>query len=281
MIVALLLMAMMQDGPVQTAPPASTVDVSAYAETVRARQAQAAAQPRAEPEGPLLTRVEDCSNPAKRRPGEGEFECASRFRTDAWIRSVRPDEGRIDWEFSADQTPPAYPLVRTREDCAVAANRGPNEDEFDCALRVESSARPTGRYGRLGFRTGRADGEVPTWALDDPAGWERSECGAEGDDACRRQARNRLAMARAGVAAEPTAPGGASGDGQNCRMVMRRSESGFGGSLSRVCGDEAAVQDLLGRLDVPAQPQPEPCDRPGSLETQDAWIARCRALPPR
>lgn len=276
MIVALLFLALMQDGPVQTAPPASTVDLSASAGTVRARQAPAAG-----PEGPLLTRIEDCSDPARRRPGEGEFECASRFRTDAWIRSVRPDEGRIDWEFSADRAPAVLPPVRTREDCAVAANRGPNEDEFDCALRVESAARPTGRYGRLGFRTGRADGEVPAWALDDPAGWERSECGAEGDEACRRQARNRLAMARAGVAAEPTAPSGASGDGQNCRMVMRRSESGFDGSLSRVCGDEAAVQDLIGRLDIPAQPRPEPCDRPGSLETQAAWIARCQSLPAR
>ena len=284
MIVALLLMALMQDGPVQTAPPASAVDFSAYAEVVRAREAQAAdktAGDAADAEGPVLTAAEDCSVPGKRRPSETELECISRFRTDQWVRSVRPEqESAIDWEFSAERAAPVYPPVRTPGDCTVAANRGPDEDEFDCALRARRAPQGGEQVGRLGFRTGRADGEVPAWALSDPARWELSQCGAAGDDACRRQARNRLAMARAGVAAEPPATGsGASGDGQNCRMVMRRSESGFGGSLSRVCGDEGAVQDLLGRLDVPAQPRPEPCDRPGSLETQAAWIARCQALP--
>ena len=270
MIVALLLMALMQDGPVQTAPPASTVDFSVYAETVRARQAQATAQ--AAPG--VATRVEDCNDPARRLSGEEAFTCASRVRTEAWVRSVRGNENEIEWEPDAAD-------LQISERCRVAANREPNEAEFDCALRLSYALQGDERVGRLGFRTRRPNGEVPAWALDDPAGWERSECGTAGDDACRRQARNRLAMARAGVAADTPASGGASDDGQNCRMVMRRSESGFGGSLSRVCGDEGAVQDLLGRLEVPAQPRPEPCDRPGSLETQAAWIARCQALPLR
>ena len=270
MIVVLLLTALIQDGPVETAPRPLTVDVPADAEVVRAREAQAATQ--AAPG--VATRIEDCSDPARRRPGEEEFTCVSRLRTEAWMRSVQSNQNEIVPEPSAH-------AQRIAEHCAVPANRGPNEEAFDCALRLDSGTRPAGRYGRLGFRTGRADGEVPAWALDDPAGWERSQCGADGDDACRRQARNRLATARAGVAAEPPAAGGASDDGQNCRMVMRRSESGFGGSLSRVCGDEAAVQDLLGRLDVPSQARPEPCDRPGSLETQAAWIARCQSLPAR
>lgn len=135
------------------------------------------------------------------------------------------------------------------------------------------------RFGRLGFRTAeRADGVVPAWALDDPAGWEASQCGAAGDDACRRQARNRLAMARAGLAAETPAAGESPAAPENCRMVMRRSETGFGGSLSRICGDGAEIGTTLDRLGS-ARPAVEPCDRPASLETQAAWIARCRALP--
>ena len=197
MIVALLFMAMMQDGPVPTAAPASPVDLSAYAEAVRAREAQAAA-----PAGPRCT--------FGRRPISGP----------------------------GCPTPPA-----------------------------RAAADP--------------DAEVPAWALSDPARWELSECGAGGDDACRRRARNRLAMARAGVAAEVPAGGGSTGDGQNCRMLMRRSENGFGGSLSRICGDAAEAEAALDLLNAPLQPAAEPCDRPATLESQDAWIARCRALPPR
>lgn len=197
MIVTLLLAVLMQDGPVQTNPPASTVDISAYAEIVRAREAQAAAVP-----APVCT--------FGRRP------------------ISRP----------GCPTPPG----------PVAAD---------------------------------PDAEVPAWALSDPARWELSQCGAAGDDACRRRARNRLAMARAGVAAEVPASGGASGDGQNCRMVMRRSENGFGGSLSRICGDQSETEATLNRLEDSLRPAVEPCDRPATMESQDAWIARCRALPPR
>lgn len=197
MIFALLLVVLMQDGPVQTNPSASTVDLSAYAEVVRAREAQAATVP-----APVCT--------FGRRP------------------ISRP----------GCPTPPG----------PVAAD---------------------------------PDAEVPAWALPDPARWELSQCGAAGDDACRRRARNRLAMARAGVAAEVPAGGGSSGDGPNCRMVMRRSETGFGGSLSRVCGDAGEAEAALDRLNAPLQPVPEPCDRPATMESQDAWIARCRALPPR
>ena len=246
MIVALLLMALMQDGPVQTAPPASAVDFSSYAEVVRAREAQAAADPG--------TRCTFGGRPVS-SPG-----CPT-------------SDGRIDLTAPAASDQDANPWDALTE--AGLAQATPGEGGYS------RSAAAAG-LGRLGFRRAPgADGEVPAWALDDPAGWEASQCGAAGDDACRRQARNRLAMARAGIVAETPASGGAASDGQNCRMVMRRSESGFGGSLSRVCGDEAAVQDLLGRLDVPAQPRPEPCDRPGSLETQAAWIARCQALPVR
>ncbi|MDO9078009.1 MAG: hypothetical protein Q7U72_11260 [Brevundimonas sp.] len=198
MIFALLLVVLMQDGPVQTNPSASTVDLSAYAEVVRAREAQAATVP-----APVCT--------FGRRP------------------ISRP----------GCPTPPG----------PVAAD---------------------------------PDAEVPAWALPDPARWELSQCGAAGDDACRRRARNRLAMARAGVAAEvPTEAAGAGAAAQNCRMVMRRSDNGFGGSLSRICGDQSEAEATLNRLEDSLRPAIEPCDRPATLESQDAWIARCRALPPR
>jgi hypothetical protein len=169
------------------------------------------------------------------------------------------------------------------EICDSPVNRRVTESAFDCATRLERERRGPMRYGALTRAAGReADGEVPGWALADPARWEASQCGADGDNACRRRARNQLAMARAGVAAEPPAPtGGPAAAPQNCRTVMRRSESGFGGSLSRVCGDGAESEAALDRLEESLRPPVEPCDQPGALESQDAWIARCRALPPR
>jgi hypothetical protein len=128
--------------------------------------------------------------------------------------------------------------------------------------------------------------EVPGWALTDPARWERLRCGANGDEACRRAARNRLAVARASMAerAEPASP---SRPHENCRMVTQWSESGFGGSFTRVCGDGASVerareanQAMLDDLRERTEPRDEPCDRPMSHETQDQRIGRCRATPP-
>jgi hypothetical protein len=240
MIVALLLIAVMQDGPIRTAPEPPP---------------QESATPRADP-GPACTfGGRPVSSPGCPPPrSRVAFEAAPPQEP-----AEAPDEDENPWAE----------LNRSALGQAAAGEGG-----------YSRNAAP--RTGRLGFPTAdRTDGAVPAWALTDPERWETSQCGAAGDDACRRQARNRLAMARAGVVAETPASGGAAGDGQNCRMVMRRSESGFGGSLSRVCGDEGVVQDLLGRMDVPAQPRPEPCDRPGSLETQAAWIARCQALPIR
>lgn len=262
MIIALLLIAQLQDGPIRTAPEPPP---------------QASAAPSADP-GPVCAldgrpiTESGCPAPAATPGGSRD----NRLRAEV-SEERRERANALDREPAA----PAFPPVRTAEDCAVAANRGPNEDEFDCALRFRYAQRADERAGPSGFRTRRADGEVPAWALDDPAAWEASECGAAGDEVCLRQARNRLAMARAGMAAEAPASGGAPGDGQNCRMVMRRSESGFGGSLSRVCGDEAESAAALERLREATRPAVEPCDRPASLETQDAWIARCRALPIR
>lgn len=220
MIPLVLLLALLQDGPVPTAPPAPRSQVTSllsdYAATVEARQREIEA----------LDPVETC-------------------------RSV--------------------------------TNRRENETEFDCAVRLSYVQDSSRRDGRSRDDAGGEADAVPAWAFNDPARWETSQCGAGGDDACRRQARNRLAMARAGGVADPPATGGpASGADQNCRMVMQRSETGFGGTLSRVCGDAAAADELLRRRDpLPLQLAPEPCYRPASYETQATWIARCQALPPR
>lgn len=272
MILALLFAILLQDGPIQTAPVADATSQEGAATladpgprcTFGGRPIHSPGCPTPEgrtafvtrPEQPQMadagvTRIEDCRASATRRPSETETACVFRVRREAAARQAEASNEEDD---------------NPRE----AVNRSPSGQASIGEGSYSRNAAPA-----------PPTSEVPAWALTDPARWETSQCGAAGDDACRRQARNRLAMARAGVAAEAPTPGGASGDGQNCRMVMRRSESGFGGSLSRVCGDEASVQDVLGRLDAPAQPRPEPCDRPASLESQEAWIARCRALPPR
>jgi len=272
MIIALLLFALMQDGPIQTAPAADATPQQGAAAaadpgprctfggrpvhspgcpTPEGRIAFVAEPAQPQSPGGGVTRLEDCRASATRRPSETEFACIFRVRHEAAARQAEAanEEDANPWE-----------AVNLSPSGQASIGEGGNS-------RNAAAASP--------------ERGVPAWALTDPARWETSQCGAAGDDACRRQARNRLAMARAGVVAETPAPGGAAGDGQDCRMVMRRSESGFGGSLSRVCGDEGAVQALQGRLDLPAQPRPEPCDRPGSLETQAAWIARCQALPVR
>lgn len=251
MIVVLVLMALMQDGAVQTAPPASTVDFSAYAEVVRTREAQAQADP-----GPVCT----FGGRPVSSPG------------------CPPPSGRLTWDVDLVRPEPGTSQAPSEEACADPANRPSGRAGFDCALA--ESRRAGGRAGSPGFRAAPDGSDVPGWALDDPKAWEDSQCGAAGDDACRRQARNRFAIARAGLAVEPPAAAGSAAP-DNCRMVMRRSQDGFGGSLSRVCGDAAEVEASLDRLEGALRPALEPCDRPASLETQEAWIARCRPLPLR
>ena len=123
---------------------------------------------------------------------------------------------------------------------------------------------------------------IPARAFTDPTWWEQSQCGPEPEETCRRAARNRLAMARAErMEAAPVEP--PPRRAPTCRTVMQRSESGFGGSVTRVCGDgdnaERALESHQRLMDDLRPPAPEPCDRPASGETQDDWIARCRALP--
>lgn len=248
MIATLLFIVLLQDGPIATAPTEIEAQQGVDpgpACTFGGRPVSAPGCPPPPGRGRLVApaasslqaRIEACARPEGRPSSETEFECASRARTDAWVRSFEPDGEQIN-----------------REAGPAAAGFG------DAA---------------------GADGEVPAWALADPARWEASQCAA-GDDACRRQARNRLAMARAGVAARsPAADGPGAGGDRNCRMVMQRSETGFGGSLSRICSTGPGAETSLDRLNEVLRPTAEPCDRPAQQESQDAWIARCRALPPR
>ena len=128
----------------------------------------------------------------------------------------------------------------------------------------------------------RPDGPVPDRAFASPLWWEQDQCGPGPTDECLRRARNRLAMARAErmeageprpspQQTRPTPP-------PRCRTVTRPAESGVGGSVSRICGDNAGETErvLDGLLRDPA---PSPCDRPAEGESQAVWIERCRALP--
>lgn len=170
---------------------------------------------------------------------------------------------------------------------AASAPAGDDEanpwDTVNRSLAWQTTIEEGGYSRRAAAGAAAGDGArgnaVPAWALTDPARWETSQCGAAGDEACRRRARNRLAMARAGIASEPPAPPGGGAAPQNCRMVMRRSESGFGGSLSRVCGDGDEAEAALDRLQNSLRRAPESCEQPATMESQDAWIARCGALP--
>ncbi|MEY4556458.1 MAG: hypothetical protein RL093_1577 [Pseudomonadota bacterium] len=228
MIVTLVLIALLQDGPIRTAPEPSP--------------------------------QESATSPADPGPA-----CTFGGRTVS-SPGCPPPRGRIAF----DAAPPQAPAGTADEDDNPRAG-------------LNRSALGQAAVGEGGYSRGAAavpESGVPGWALLDPARWETSQCGTAGDDACRRQARNRLAMARAGLATEAPSAGSAAAP-DNCRMVMRRSETGFGGSLSRVCGDVAEVEASLDRLEGALRPAVEPCDRPASLESQDAWIARCRALPQR
>lgn len=267
MIVALILIALLQDGPVRTAPtPQESADPgpictfggrpvhSPQCPTPEGRTAFVTATEPPPVADAGVTRIEDCRASATRRPSETELACVFRVRREVAARQAEAvnEEDANPWD---------------------AVNRSPSAQ----------ANVGEGRYSRYSGAAATPESGVPGWALTDPARWEASQCGADGDDACRRQARNRLAMARAGVAAEPDAAtgGGQAAAPQNCRMVMQRSASGFGGSLSRVCGDAAEAEAALVRLEESLRPVVQPCDQPATLESQDAWIARCRALPPR
>lgn len=228
MIVTLVLIALLQDGPIRTAPEPSL---------------QESAVPRTDP-GPACT----FGGRPVSSPG------------------CPPPRGRIAFEATAPQVP--------------AGTADEDDNPWAVLNRADRGQATTGEGGYSRGAAAVPESGVPGWALLDPARWETSQCGTAGDDACRRQARNRLAMARAGLATEAPSAGSATAP-DNCRMVMRRSETGFGGSLSRVCGDGAEVEATLDRLEGALRPAVEPCDRPASLETQEAWIARCRSLPPR
>ncbi len=232
MILALLLIAQLQDGPIRTAPVAEAAS-------------QAGAATPADPDPRCTLGGRPVHSPGCPTP-EGRI---------AFVTPTEPPPGDDD---------EASPWAAVNRSASGQATIG------------------EGGYSRSAAAEAAAENGVPAWALADPARWEARQCGADDDEACRRRARNQLAMARAGLAAEPPAPtGGPAAAPQNCRTVMRRSESGFGGSLSRVCGDGAEAEAALDRLGESLRPPVEACDQPGALESQDAWIARCRALPPR
>lgn len=259
MLTALILMLMPQDGSIRTAPEPAEVPVPVSTPAPQDGRVVWNQRP-LEPARTRVSSIEDCKNAWLRPEGQSEAACAADFQREADASNALAATG-------ADANPPA-----AAERPGAEAGATPGEGRY---RRLRDAVAATGRA------VAPPESGVPAWALTDPARWETSQCGAAGNDTCRRQARNRLAMARAGVAAEPPAAGGAPAPTETCRMVMQRSETGFGGSLSRICSTGPEAEALLPPLDALPGPVVEPCDRPASLETQDAWIARCRALPQR
>ena len=97
---------------------------------------------------------------------------------------------------------------------------------------------------------------VPQWAFGDPDRYELDQCGpgtSEPSAQCRRNARNRLASARAeaAVSSEPTRDAAqAEARGSGCRTVNEPARDGMPASSSLVCGNgdtEALLSNMRER----------------------------------
>lgn len=151
---------------------------------------------------------------------------------------------------------------------------------------------------QLAVPAGEPQIEIPDSALRDPYGFVLSHCSplvrhpSESLEACEYRVGSALRARLPGFqprplsttvasASDDPAPQTGSAFGGRCttRRDSQRTEDGASSSGTIVCGDRSgdAAKLLEGLLRAPV----EPCDRPASLETQEAWIARCRTLPPR
>lgn len=148
------------------------------------------------------------------------------------------------------------------------------------------------RNGNLIAQPGPADqGDVPGWAMADPARWETDQCGEAETDAsivCRRGARNRLALARAGMAVpvegrDSTMPAPPPRE-PLCRQVVEPARDGRPASASLVCGngDQEALAEMMreqaDRVNTPAVTAS--CQRPMEGEDTPRWMARCQTPRP-
>jgi len=107
-----------------------------------------------------------------------------------------------------------------------------------------------------GSSTAAADrNAVPQWAFDDPAKWETDQCGdgtSEPSAQCRRNARNRLASARAEAAIDPAPIRDAAtpqARSSACRTVNEPARNGMAAASSIVCGngDQEALLETMRR----------------------------------
>lgn len=100
-------------------------------------------------------------------------------------------------------------------------------------------------------RAGTDRDAVPEWAFADPASWESDQCGdgtSEPSNVCRRNARNRLAIARSEQATAAERDGSTSAQRPSrCRQVNEPSQNGGPASASLVCGngDTDALLDMM------------------------------------
>ena len=208
-----------------------------------------------------------------------------------------PTQVPFDWSARGGDTPRPAVLDYDREGRLIAPPSNPVDDDdyVNPWLGVPRSSDydpSEGNYSRsvepVAGTVSRT--RIPTWALSDNARWERQQCGddtTEAASACRRAARNQLAMARAGLASEPQpsrehrdvartwTPDDAAGP---CRRTSQTSADGTTTSSSLVCGSgdvEPLLESMNSLSDRTGPQNAETCSRPRDGEDTTAWVARC------
>ena len=204
--------------------------------------------------------------------------------------SSETDEDANPWSF-----------ITSAEFQNTTTNQTPPEptERFDWSARGRgASDYPAAQYNADGTlrvaqaRPGDASAPVPESALQNPDRWISDQCASVAETAaadCQRRARNRLAMARAEAAIEPSRPApdrseaGWTPQTQSgpCRRVTSQSPVNNSGTTSSsssiVCGSGDA-DILFENMDARARaitPERGDCNRPLEGENTPAWMARC------
>ncbi len=185
-----------------------------------------------------------------------------------------------DPDRDRDQTAPSSP--------EAAPATGEPAPAFDWSARARSGQQTP--YPAAEYQAGAdpADRDrVPAWAFGDPERYELDQCGpgtSEPTALCRRNARNRLASARAETAIpDDTRPEAAAPQsrGPACRTVT--APTGNGATASVICGNgdaDALVESMLDRAERLTAPVVADCQRPLEGEDTARWMARCQTPRP-
>lgn len=159
---------------------------------------------------------------------------------------------------------------------------------FDWSARARSGQQtpyPAAEY-QAGVDPADRD-RVPSWAFSDPERYELDQCGpgtSEPSALCRRNARNRLASARAEMAIPDETRRDAAAPqtrGPACRTVNTAVENGATTSVTCGNGDtNALVESMLDRAERLNPPVIADCQRPLEGEDTTRWMARCQTPRP-